>query len=41
MTARRLLWGKAANAGQTCVAPDYLIVLRSFQDTLVKALKET
>ncbi|KAK7467379.1 Hexadecenal dehydrogenase [Stygiomarasmius scandens] len=41
MTARRLLWGKAANAGQTCVAPDYLIVPRSFQDTLVKALKET
>ncbi|THU84797.1 NAD-aldehyde dehydrogenase [Dendrothele bispora CBS 962.96] len=40
MTARRILWGKAANAGQTCVAPDYIIVPRSFQDTLIKAFKE-
>ncbi|KAF5373695.1 hypothetical protein D9758_000769 [Tetrapyrgos nigripes] len=40
MTARRILWGKAANAGQTCVAPDYIIVPKEFQDTFVKALKE-
>ncbi|EIN08576.1 NAD-aldehyde dehydrogenase [Punctularia strigosozonata HHB-11173 SS5] len=41
MTARRLLWGKVANAGQTCVAPDYVLVPREFQDTLVKALEDT
>jgi aldehyde dehydrogenase (NAD+)/aldehyde dehydrogenase (NAD(P)+) len=40
-TANRLLWGKMANAGQVCVAPDYVLVPRSFQDQLVKALKET
>jgi len=38
MTARRLLWGKVLNAGQTCLAPDYVLVPRSFQDTLVEAL---
>lgn len=38
--ARRLLWGKCANAGQTCVAPDYILVPRSFQDTLIDAFKK-
>jgi len=37
--ARRILWGKVANAGQTCVAPDYILVPRDFQDKFVKALK--
>jgi aldehyde dehydrogenase (NAD+)/aldehyde dehydrogenase (NAD(P)+) len=37
----RLLWGKMTNAGQVCVAPDYVLVPRSFQDQLVDALKET
>ena len=41
MTAKRLLWGKTVNAGQTCVAPDYVLVPRGFQDTLVDALKKT
>ncbi|KAI0035803.1 NAD-aldehyde dehydrogenase [Vararia minispora EC-137] len=36
-TARRLVWGKTANAGQTCVAPDYVLVPRAFQDKLVQA----
>ncbi|KAF9528404.1 NAD-aldehyde dehydrogenase [Crepidotus variabilis] len=40
LTAKRLLWGKAANAGQTCVAPDYVLVPRDFQDTLVNAFKD-
>ncbi|KAI0319244.1 NAD-aldehyde dehydrogenase [Amylostereum chailletii] len=35
--ARRIMWGKTANAGQTCTAPDYVIVPKSFQDTFVKA----
>lgn len=38
--ARRLLWGKFVNAGQTCVAPDYVLVPRDFQDTFVAALTE-
>lgn len=39
LSAKRVLWGKAVNAGQTCVAPDYILVPRSFQDKLVEALK--
>ncbi|RDB27993.1 Aldehyde dehydrogenase, dimeric NADP-preferring [Hypsizygus marmoreus] len=40
MAARRILWGKVVNAGQTCVAPDYILVPRSFQDKFVQALKD-
>jgi len=25
VTAKRLLWGRFVNAGQTCVAPDYVL----------------
>lgn len=39
--AKRILWGKVVNSGQTCVAPDYVLVPRAFQDTFVQALKET
>jgi aldehyde dehydrogenase (NAD+)/aldehyde dehydrogenase (NAD(P)+) len=39
--ARRILWGKTINAGQVCVAPDYVLVPKHFQDKLVDALKET
>lgn len=35
VTARRIVWGKCANAGQTCVAPDYLLVHDSVRDILV------
>jgi acyl-CoA reductase-like NAD-dependent aldehyde dehydrogenase len=38
-TARRIAWGKALNAGQTCVAPDYLIVHEDIHDRLVDAIK--
>lgn len=40
MAARRILWGKVVNAGQTCVAPDYILLPRSFQDKFVKALQD-
>ncbi|KAG7090418.1 hypothetical protein E1B28_009537 [Marasmius oreades] len=40
LAARRILWGKVANAGQTCVAPDYVLVVEEFQDKLIQALKE-
>lgn len=39
LTARRLAFGKYLNAGQTCVAPDYIYVHQSKKDELVKELK--
>lgn len=39
LTARRIIWGKALNAGQTCVAPDYVLVHESVKDALVKQLR--
>ncbi len=38
LTARRLVWGKFTNAGQTCVAPDYLLVDERIAAPLVAAL---
>jgi len=38
-TSRRIAWGKALNAGQTCVAPDYLIIHEDIHDCLVDAIK--
>ena len=39
LAARRIAFGKALNAGQTCVAPDYLLVQESVQARLLKAVK--
>lgn len=39
-TARRILFGKVINSGQTCVAPDYCLVSRSAYDKLLSAFKE-
>lgn len=36
--ARRIAWGKFANAGQTCVAPDYVLATAPVLHTLEKAL---
>lgn len=36
--ARRIVWGKFLNAGQTCVAPDYVLVHKSVEEPLVRAL---
>jgi aldehyde dehydrogenase (NAD+) len=33
--AKRIAWGKTMNAGQTCIAPDYLFVHRSVKDELL------
>lgn len=35
VTARRLVWGKSLNAGQTCIAPDHLLVETGVVDDLV------
>src|SRR5690606_3782354 len=37
-TARRIAWGKWFNAGQTCVAPDYVLVESRLKDQFLKAL---
>ncbi len=36
--ARRIVWGKTINAGQTCVAPDYLMVHQDVKDELLKKM---
>lgn len=38
VAARRIAWGKFMNAGQTCVAPDYVLVERAVEDELVDRL---
>lgn len=37
-TARRIVWGKFFNAGQTCVAPDYLLVPGSIKKALLERM---
>ena len=39
MAARRIAWGKTLNAGQTCIAPDYLLIHSSLQDQFVSAFR--
>ncbi|KAJ7074072.1 NAD-aldehyde dehydrogenase [Mycena amicta] len=39
LAAKRVLWGKFANAGQTCVAPDYVMVPKEAQHKFVEELK--
>lgn len=39
--AHRLVWAKFFNAGQSCVAPDYLLCSPAIRDALVPLLKET
>jgi aldehyde dehydrogenase (NAD+) len=41
VAARRIAMTKFSNAGQMCVAPDYLLVHASVKDQLVKAIKES
>jgi aldehyde dehydrogenase (NAD+) len=38
VTARRLAWGKFTNAGQTCVAPDYVLVTHAARESLLAEL---
>lgn len=40
IAARRIAWGKTLNAGQTCVAPDYLLIHRSQKEAFVKAFSD-
>ena len=38
LAAKRIVWGKYLNCGQTCVAPDYILCERSIKDEFVKAV---
>lgn len=40
VAARRLAWGKYLNAGQTCVAPDYLLIDNRVKDKFLELLKK-
>ncbi|WP_308639944.1 aldehyde dehydrogenase [Paenibacillus silvisoli] len=40
LAAKRIAFGKFLNSGQTCVAPDYLLVHRSVKDALLEALAQ-
>ncbi|KRA37803.1 MULTISPECIES: aldehyde dehydrogenase family protein [unclassified Nocardioides] len=41
VVARRIAWVKLMNSGQTCIAPDYVLVHESVKDELVAKLRET
>lgn len=41
VAAERIMWGKFLNAGQTCVAPDYLLIPESKVEEFVKHAKDT
>lgn len=39
IAARRIVWGKCLNSGQTCIAPDYLFLHQDIKDAFVDAFK--
>lgn len=40
LAAKRIVWGKFLNAGQTCVAPDYILVHKEIKKDLIEVLKK-
>ena len=40
IAAKRIVWGKFLNAGQTCVAPDYLLVEETIQEQFLEMLRK-
>ena len=40
LAARRIVFGKLLNCGQTCIAPDYILVEKSVHDQLIEELKK-
>jgi aldehyde dehydrogenase (NAD+) len=40
LAARRIAWGKFMNAGQTCVAPDFVLVQRRVREPFLAAMKK-
>jgi aldehyde dehydrogenase (NAD+) len=40
LAAKRIVWGKFVNAGQTCIAPDYILIQKNMKTHFVNFLKE-
>ncbi|MDQ0171386.1 aldehyde dehydrogenase [Paenibacillus tundrae] len=40
VAAQRIMWGKLLNTGQTCIAPDYLLVHERVKDQLITEMKQ-
>ena len=40
LASRRIVWGKYFNAGQTCVAPDYVLVHKDIKEELLEGMKK-
>lgn len=38
---RRITWGKFANCGQTCIAPDYILCEPCIQGRVVECIRQT
>ena len=40
LAAKRIIWGKSINTGQTCIAPDYVLVEASVHDELIREMEK-
>jgi len=40
MAAKRILWGKCINVGQTCIAPDYMLCTSEVQNKFIEEAKK-
>ncbi len=40
LTAKRIAWGKLINAGQTCVAPDYILIQKNIKEEFINLVKK-
>ena len=40
LAAKRIVWGKFINAGQTCIAPDYILIQKEVKSLFISYLKE-
>lgn len=40
IATRRILWGKCINAGQTCIAPDYLLCSKEVEERFLNCAKQ-
>ncbi len=41
LAARRVAWGKYLNAGQTCIAPDYVLIAKGLEDQFVEQVRRS
>ena len=41
VAARRIMWAKCANAGQTCIAPDYVLCHSKVKERFIKGVKKS